>query len=96
MNEPIYHLDTAAERCGVSRETILSWIARGLRAFPLGHSTEYRPRDFLIREVWLLDFLDAMAQVEPKSDEIPKRKLPRIVSRPLVGMPTNILGPCPV
>lgn len=52
----IYNLDSAAERCHVKRELILDWIDLGLRAFPLGSAVQYRARDYIILEEWLVDF----------------------------------------
>lgn len=62
----ILHMTDAAEFCGVTEATIREWIDLGMRSFALGHATHYEPRDFLIREEWLLAFLDSQSTVRPK------------------------------
>ena len=57
----ILNLDGIAEKCGVSRLVARTWIDRGLKAFPLGADGRYHARDYLVREIWLIEFLEANA-----------------------------------
>ncbi len=57
----ILNLDAIAEKCGVTRLVARSWIDRGLKAFPLGAEGRYHARDYLVREAWLIEFLEANA-----------------------------------
>ena len=100
MNEPIYNLESASEWCRVSRETILSWIDRGMRAFPLGESSKYRSRDYLIRETWLIDFWESHSQVARPTPKTPEVQAPKTTSGRRGRRPAPDkrypLGPCPV
>jgi hypothetical protein len=94
--EPIYKLETAAERCGVSRLAIRTWIDRGLRAFPLGNDGRYHARDYLIRERWLLEFLDNQSVIR-RPQESGDQARGRRSRRPVPGVRDGpALGPCPV
>ncbi|MBU6428784.1 MAG: hypothetical protein KGR26_07240 [Cyanobacteria bacterium REEB65] len=100
--EQIYNLESVAELCGVTRETVVSWIERGLRAFQLGSPTKYRPRDYLIRQTWLIDFLDAHSRVSIANRDaspetapetiVPRRERPRRPAR----ANDDLIGPRPV
>lgn len=98
MDERIYHLDGVAKRCGVTRDTVLDWIERGLRAFPLGNGEVYRPRDYLIREGWVLDFLDAhsVTRRPPMPAEPESKRRPRRPRNGNATDPANPIIPCPV
>ena len=69
VRDDIYNLDSAAKRCRVTKDQVIKWIASGLRAFPLGESTEYRARDYVILEEWLLDFFRGRGVVTGSSAE---------------------------
>jgi hypothetical protein len=75
IKDEIYNLQRAANRCRVSRETVLDWIDIGLRAFPLGNSKEYRARDYVILEEWLVDFFRAKGVVNRKVLPTTKEKI---------------------
>ena len=94
--EPIYNLDSAAKRCGVSRETVAEWVReRGMRAFPLGKADYYRHRDYLILDRWLIEFLQShsVAGRRDSSDEIDPIASTK---RGYRGPRSSPLGPCPV
>ena len=74
IKDEIYNLERAADRCSVTRQVVLDWIDLGLRAFPLGNAKEYRARDFVILEEWLVDFFRAKGIVARKVDMTPREK----------------------
>ncbi len=74
VKDEIYNLERTAERCRVPKDTVLDWIDAGLRAFPLGSSKQYRARDYIILEEWLLDFFRAKGVVDRKAASIQKEK----------------------
>jgi hypothetical protein len=102
MSEHIYHIEDVAWHCGVAVDTVKGWLDMGLRHMPLGNAGVRQARDALIREAWLIDFLDAQAVVRPKArpDALPDR--PTHQSLPCRYKPAkkaklhNVLGPCPV
>jgi hypothetical protein len=80
IRDDIYNLDTAAARCRVKREQILDWIDMGLRCFPLGNALQYRARDYIILEEWLLDFFrmrGTVTELGKKSLAAQKRRMPK-------------------
>ena len=91
--EPLYTLESAATRLGVTRETVREWIAnRGLRAVPLGSAKVYKPRDYIIKGSWISEWLEANARVGmTRIAEPPKPK-----RRRHAGGSSDSLGPCPV
>jgi hypothetical protein len=93
----ILNLDKAAEKCGVTRLTVRTWIDRGMRAFPLGTDGRYHARDYLIREEWLIEFLEANAirRNRAAAAEEPVRKKARRPSAPRKSPADDWLGPCP-
>ncbi len=95
MNETIYNLETAADYLGVTRDTIRSWIEeRGLRALPLGAATRYKPRDYLIRAAWLLDWIEANSRINSAAPAEAVR--PERSRRKRATGSGDSLGPCPV
>jgi hypothetical protein len=92
---PIYNLEGAAERCGVKREQVLDWIDLGLRAFPLGSAMQYRARDYIILEEWLVDFFRAHGTVSKHAEK--NKVVARRKDRRPVGVTRDKpIGPCPV
>jgi excisionase family DNA binding protein len=95
--EPIYNLDRAAERCGVSRDTVAEWVReRGMRAFPLGNSVERRPRDYLILERWLIEYLETNSVAGVRKPIEIVDPLVEMKKRRYRGSNDSPLGPCPV
>jgi hypothetical protein len=95
VRDDIYNLETAASRCRVSKDQVIKWIGLGLRAFPLGESVEYRARDYVILEEWLLDFFRGRGVVTPggekgKAADRKKESKPKGVTKdqPLGPRPT--------
>lgn len=97
--EPIYTLETCAARLGVKPDTVREWIERrGLRSLPLGEPRVYRHRDFLIRESWLLDWLDLNSRVgvSPAPVVEQKKPAPAATRRRLATIGRDEIAPCPV
>jgi hypothetical protein len=67
--EPIHNLDSAAERCHVSRELMHEWVTqRGLRAFPVSKKNQ-RPHDYLILDRWITEFLISNAVTRQRNPD---------------------------
>jgi hypothetical protein len=104
----IYNLDGIAEKCGVSRLVARTWIDRGLKAFPLGTEGRYDARDYLVREAWLIEFLEANAirrdraagdgeaavTAEAEKAKAEKKK-GRRARAPKASPADDWIGPCP-
>src|SRR5579875_3485093 len=100
--EPLWHLDDVARRLGVTRETVRKFIVEdGLRAVRLGNSTKYPSRDYIVRESWIIAWLDARSAITFKrrpdpTPPIANDKPPVKPKSPRGRGSGNILGPCPV
>ncbi len=98
----ILNLDGVAEKCGVSRLVARTWIDRGLKAFPLGAEGRYHARDYLVRESWLIEFLEANAirrqraagggEAAVTQEAEKKARRPRT---PKTSPAKDWIGPCP-
>jgi hypothetical protein len=60
-----------------------------LRAFPLGNSTEYRARDYLILDRWILEFLEdnSVTRAKKSPDDVDSDKPSR--RQPAEGVKSN-------
>jgi hypothetical protein len=96
----ILNLDGIAEKCGVSRLVARTWIDRGLKAFPLGAEGRYHARDYLVREAWLIEFLESNAirrnRAATDNAATPEKAKQRRPRAPEQSPEDDWIGPCPV
>jgi hypothetical protein len=71
------------------------------RPFPLGSEGRYHARDYLVREAWLIEFLESNAirrgqAASTKATEEPVRNQGRRPRIPKTSPADDWIGPCPV